>query len=96
MRTSRAEPHAKPDEPPWGGSDSTRESTECVLCACLTYPVDGYSTVMIIIGLILLLLGFFLAVPLLWTLGIIVLIIGLVLLVAGQAGRQVGGRAHYW
>lgn len=51
---------------------------------------------MIIFGLILLLLGFFLAVPLLWTLGIIVLIIGLVLLVAGQAGRQVGGRPHYW
>jgi len=51
---------------------------------------------MIIIGLILLLLGFFLAVPLLWTLGIIVLIIGLVLLVLGQGGRSVGGRAHYW
>jgi hypothetical protein len=51
---------------------------------------------MIITGLILLLLGFVLAVPLLWTLGVIVLVIGLVLLVAGQAGRQVGGRAHYW
>lgn len=51
---------------------------------------------MITIGLILLLLGFVLAVPLLWTLGIILLIIGLVLLIAGQAGRQVGGRAHYW
>ena len=84
------------EEPPRDGSDSTCESTEFVLCACLTCPVDGYRIVMIIIGLILLLLGFFLAVPLLWTLGIIVLIIGLVLLVAGQAGRQVGGRPHYW
>ncbi len=52
--------------------------------------------VMIILGLVLLLLGFVLAVPLLWTLGIIVLIIGIVLLIAGQLGRQVGGRAHYW
>jgi hypothetical protein len=51
---------------------------------------------MIILGLILLLLGFVLAVPLLWTLGIIVLIIGLVLLILGQTGRQVGGRPHYW
>ncbi len=51
---------------------------------------------MIIIGLILLLLGFVLAIPLLWTLGVIVLIIGLVLLVVGQTGRQVGGRSHYW
>lgn len=51
---------------------------------------------MIIIGLIMLLLGFVLGIPLLWTLGVIVLIIGLVLLIAGQAGRQVGGRNHYW
>ncbi len=51
---------------------------------------------MIILGLLLLLLGFVLSIPLLWTLGIIVLIVGLVLLIAGQAGRQVGGRAHYW
>lgn len=58
--------------------------------------VLGYRNLMIITGLILLLLGFFLTIPLLWTLGIIVLIIGLVLLVAGQAGRQFGGRAHYW
>ncbi len=51
---------------------------------------------MIIVGLILLLLGFVLGIPLLWTLGIIVLIIGLVLMVVGQTGRQVGGRSHYW
>lgn len=51
---------------------------------------------MIILGLVLLLLGFVLAIPLLWTIGVIVLIIGLVLLIAGQLGRQVGGRAHYW
>jgi membrane protein implicated in regulation of membrane protease activity len=51
---------------------------------------------MITLGLILLVLGFVLSIPLLWTLGVILLIIGLVLLIAGQAGRQVGGRAHYW
>jgi len=89
-------PRRQSEEPPRDDSDSTRESTEFVLSVCLTCPFDGYGTVMIIIGLILLLLGFFLAVPLLWTLGIIVLIIGLVLLVAGQAGRQIGGRPHYW
>jgi hypothetical protein len=51
---------------------------------------------MIIIGLILLVLGLVLAVPLLWTLGIIVLIIGLALLILGSVGRAVGGRRHYW
>ncbi|WP_169823342.1 DUF6131 family protein [Aldersonia kunmingensis] len=51
---------------------------------------------MIIIGIILLALGFIFSVPILWTLGIIVLVIGLVLLLLGSMGRAVGGRAHYY
>ena len=51
---------------------------------------------MIIVGIVLLLLGFLLGVPILWTLGIIVLIIGLVLMLMGSAGRAVGGRRHYF
>jgi hypothetical protein len=51
---------------------------------------------MIVIGLVLLLLGFLLSIPLLWTLGVIVLIVGLVLLVLGSMNRSVGGRRHYW
>ena len=51
---------------------------------------------MIVIGLVLLLLGFLLSIPLLWTLGIIVLIVGLVLMVLGSMNRSVGGRRHYW
>jgi hypothetical protein len=56
----------------------------------------GYTTAMIVIGLVLLLLGFLLSIPILWTLGIIVLIVGLVLLVLGSTNRAVGGRRHYW
>jgi hypothetical protein len=51
---------------------------------------------MIIIGLILLVLGLVLSIPLLWTLGIIVLLIGLVLLILGSVGRGVGGRRWYY
>jgi hypothetical protein len=51
---------------------------------------------MIVIGIILLLLGFLLAIPILWTLGIIVLVIGLVLLLLGSLGHAVGPRRHYW
>jgi hypothetical protein len=51
---------------------------------------------MIITGLILLLLGALLAIPILWTIGIVLVIVGLVLMVLGRTGRQVGGRAHYW
>jgi hypothetical protein len=50
---------------------------------------------MIILGVILLLLGFILAIPLLWTIGIIVLVVGLVLLLVGYAGHPVGGRRWY-
>lgn len=51
---------------------------------------------MIIIGLILLLIGFLANIPIVWTLGIIALAIGLVLLLLGSIGRGVGGRRHYW
>jgi hypothetical protein len=51
---------------------------------------------MIILGLILLVAGFLLKISILWTIGIIVLIIGVVLAVMGSAGRAVGGRRHYF
>ena len=49
---------------------------------------------MIILGVICL-VGFLLAVPILWTIGIILVVIGLVLALLGMAGHAVGGR-HYW
>ncbi len=51
---------------------------------------------MIVIGIILLILGFLLKVAILWTLGIVVLVIGLVLLLLGAIGHEIGGRRHYW
>ncbi len=51
---------------------------------------------MIILGLVLLLAGFLLKISILWTIGIIVLIIGAVLAIMGSAGRAVGGRRHYF
>lgn len=51
---------------------------------------------MIVVGLLLLLLGYFLAIPILWTLGIVVLVIGLVFLLLGSIGRPVGGRRYYY
>ncbi|MEU0092798.1 DUF6131 family protein [Kribbella sp. NPDC006257] len=51
---------------------------------------------MLILGLILLLLGFLLHVPVLWTIGIILLIVGAVLFLLGSTGRAVGGRRHWF
>lgn len=51
---------------------------------------------MIILGVILLIAGFFLHIPLLWTIGVIVAVVGLLLLLLGSKGRAVGGRRHYY
>jgi hypothetical protein len=51
---------------------------------------------MIILGLILLLIGFLAQIAIVWTAGIVVLAIGLLFLLLGTIGRGVGGRRHYW
>lgn len=50
---------------------------------------------MIALGVVLLILGFVLKVQILWTFGIILLVIGAVLWILGSVGRPVGGR-RYW
>ena len=51
---------------------------------------------MIILGLILLLLGFALGISILYTLGVILLVVGVVLMLIGRTGNAVGGRPHYF
>ena len=51
---------------------------------------------MIILGLVLLLLGFLLKISILYTIGIILIVIGAVLYLLGSTGRAVGGRKHYF
>ena len=51
---------------------------------------------MIVLGVILLIIGFLAKIAILWTIGIILVLIGAVLAVLGMMGRAVGGRAHYY
>ncbi|MDT5092831.1 MAG: hypothetical protein QOH60_2194 [Mycobacterium sp.] len=51
---------------------------------------------MIVLGIILLIVGFITKLSILWTIGIIILVIGAVLAIAGATGRGVGGRRHYF
>ncbi|MBF5001503.1 DUF6131 family protein [Nocardia aobensis] len=51
---------------------------------------------MITLGVVLLVLGFLLGIPILWTLGIIALVVGAALALLGALGRPVAGRAHYY
>lgn len=51
---------------------------------------------MIAVGLILLLVGLLTGVGILWTLGLVLVLVGVVLWALGSAGRGLGGRPHYW
>ncbi|GAA3011227.1 DUF6131 family protein [Kitasatospora sp. NPDC006786] len=51
---------------------------------------------MIVLGVILLIIGFVTGISILWTIGIVLVAIGLVLWVAGALGHAVGGRRHYY
>jgi hypothetical protein len=51
---------------------------------------------LIILGIILLIIGFIAKIAIVWTIGIIVLIVGVILALLGMAGHAVGGRRHYF
>ena len=51
---------------------------------------------MIILGVILLIVGFVAAIPILWTIGIILVVVGAILLLLGATGRAVGGRKVWY
>ncbi|MEW2080454.1 DUF6131 family protein [Streptomyces sp. NPDC005283] len=51
---------------------------------------------MIALGVILLVIGFVAGISILWTIGIILIVIGAILWILGSVGHAVGGRRHYW
>jgi hypothetical protein len=53
-------------------------------------------TLVIVLGLILLLLGLLLDIGILWTIGIVLLVVGAVLYLLGSMDRGIGGRRHYF
>jgi hypothetical protein len=50
----------------------------------------------IIFGLILLLIGFVTGIAIVWTVGVIVIVVGLALWLLGSMGHAIGGRRHYY
>jgi hypothetical protein len=51
---------------------------------------------MIILGILLLIVGFIAKVAILWTIGIVLVVVGAALVLLGSMGRAVGGRRHYY
>ena len=52
--------------------------------------------IVIILGIVLLVAAYLLAIPILWTLGIILIVVGVILELLGAIGYAVGGRRHYY
>ncbi|MEU8915654.1 DUF6131 family protein [Streptomyces sp. Je 1-4] len=51
---------------------------------------------MVLLGVILLVVGFVTGLSILWTIGIVLLAIGAILWLLGATGHAVAGRKHYW
>lgn len=51
---------------------------------------------MIVLGIILLVVGFLLGISILWTLGIVLLVVGAILELLGAVGSPFMGRRHYY
>lgn len=51
---------------------------------------------MIVLGVILLIVGYVAGIAILWTIGIVLVVIGIILWILGSVGHAVGGRRHYW
>jgi hypothetical protein len=50
----------------------------------------------IILGVVLLIIGFVAQIAILWSIGLVVLVVGLILALLGATGRAVRGRRHYF
>ncbi|MEJ8654596.1 DUF6131 family protein [Streptomyces sp. MS1.AVA.3] len=51
---------------------------------------------MVLLGIILLIVGFVTSLSILWTIGIVLVVVGAILWLLGATGHAVAGRKHYW
>jgi fatty-acid desaturase len=56
----------------------------------------GSEDTVIALGIILLVVGFVAKIAILWTIGIILVVIGAIVWLLGSLGHAIGGRRHYW
>jgi uncharacterized membrane protein HdeD (DUF308 family) len=50
----------------------------------------------ILLGVVLLIIGFVASVQIIWTLGIIAVVVGAILAILGMGGREIAGRRHWY
>jgi len=59
-------------------------------------PASAKELDMIILGVVLLIIGFIAHISILWTIGLILVIVGAVFAILGATGRAIGGRKHWY
>ncbi|MGZ5422234.1 MAG: hypothetical protein ACXWDF_08635 [Aeromicrobium sp.] len=57
---------------------------------------DRKGSSLIILGVILLVLGALLSIPILYTIGDVLVVVGAILWILGSMDRGIGGRRHYY
>jgi uncharacterized membrane protein HdeD (DUF308 family) len=77
-------------------SSNTDDFTRSRALLRLSLSFERQEVTMIVLGVILLLIGYLTGISILWTIGIILLVVGLVLMLMGRMGHAVGGRRHYF
>ena len=73
-----------------------REQPPSPACERPLCQVTTVEVIVITLGVILLIVGFVAGVPILWSIGIVLVLVGVILELLGAAGRAVGGRRHYY
>jgi hypothetical protein len=71
-----------------------RNFGECVLPFTDTHGILG--GIVIVLGIVLLVVAYLLGIPILWTLGIILVVVGVILELLGALDHPFMGRRHYW
>jgi energy-coupling factor transporter transmembrane protein EcfT len=62
----------------------------------VTYRLSPKESPLIVLGVVLLIIGFLTGISVLWTIGLVLVVVGAILAILGGTGRKVGGRAHWY
>ncbi len=62
----------------------------------MTSAESGYPGEMITLGVICLILGLIFGLGILWSIGIILIVVGIILALLGMTGRAIGPRRYYY
>lgn len=81
---------------PTGPHEGLTDNRADVLRLIEGNPPEFPEGIMIVLGIVLLVVGYLLGIQILWTLGIILVVVGVILVLLGSVGRPIMGRRHYW